>query len=113
MYPCTNYIKVNIHCLLCLFPNSLPFVGFHLPLSMWRLEIKDGSLLAYLFRIPDFLVQQLVETDQQLPEIDTHHQRKIDPQGRFPIRHFATWADSSLDIFHSKDYLSQQSAYVN
>ena len=26
----------------------------------------------------------------------------------FPIRHYATWADSSLDIFYSKDYLNQQ-----
>ncbi|RPB23691.1 hypothetical protein L211DRAFT_879921 [Terfezia boudieri ATCC MYA-4762] len=36
-----------------------------------------------------------------------HHQRKIDPRGQFPIRHYATWADSSLHIFHSKDYLTQ------
>ena len=50
----------------------------------------------------------MIETDKYLSEINTHHKRKLDPQGHFPIRHYATWADSSLDIFYSKDYLAQQ-----
>ena len=79
-----------------------------------HLEIrdKDAYLLAYRLRILYFLVEGLVETDTLLPEIDVHQQRKIDPRGEFPIRHYATWADSSLDIFYSKDYLTQQLGYI-
>ncbi|RPB18341.1 hypothetical protein L211DRAFT_875760 [Terfezia boudieri ATCC MYA-4762] len=80
-----------------------------------HLEIrdKDSCLLAYHFKIPFFLVDGLVESHELLPELEIHHQRKIDPRGEFPIRHYATWADSSLDIFHSKDYLTQQPASGN
>src|SRR5437868_8439528 len=80
------------------------------PSTIEHVEIldKDGCLLAYRFKIPNTLVQSLVETDKYLPEINTYHQRNLDPRGHFPIRHYATWADSSLDIFYSKDYLAQQ-----
>jgi len=53
-----------------------------------------------------------VDSDKHLPELNTHHQQKINPQGEFPIYHYATWADSSLDIYYCKDYLTQQPASV-
>lgn len=68
---------------------------------------KDGCLLAYRFKIPQSLVEVLTETDALLPATQTHHKRKADPRSIFPIRHYATWADSSLDIFYSKDYRDQ------
>jgi len=77
-------------------PSELPTFR-RLPSAIEHVEIrdKDGTLLAYCIRIPNPLVQRL------LPETDTHCQRKIDPQGGFPIRHYATWVDNSLDIFYS------------
>jgi len=77
-----------------------------------HVEIRDsdGCLLAYRFPIPDTLVQSLVETDKELPEINTHCQRKIDPRGEFPIRHYATWADCSLDIFYNTEFVNEQPA---
>ena len=54
------------------------------------------------------MIDTLVESDTLLPETPVHHQRKLDPRRMFPIRHYTTWADSSLDIFYSKDYLNQQ-----
>jgi len=81
---------------------------------MEHLEIRDrdGCLLTYRFRVPNTLVKSLVDSDKHLPELNTHHQRKIDPRGEFPIRHYATWADSRLDIYYCKDYLTQQPASI-
>jgi len=58
------------------------------------------------------LVKSLVDSDKHLPELNTHHQRKINLRGEFPIRHYATWADSSLDIYYYNDYLTQQLASI-
>jgi len=75
---------------------------------------------AYCFRISEAVAQQVVETDEQLIHIigvacrnacqeesayKINYQRKLDPRGKFPIGHYAAWADSSLDIFFSKVYL--------
>jgi len=80
------------------FPSTIP-----------HLEIRDknGYLLAYRFKIPQVLVDTLVETNAMLPPTPIHHECKADPRGVFPIRHYATWADSSLNIFYSRDYRHQ------
>ena len=46
------------------------------------------------------------DADSELPN---HHNPKADRRREFPI-HYATWADSSLDIFHSKEYQLDQLA---
>ena len=72
-------------------------------------EIRDpdGNPLAYRLRIPEFLVEGLQDSDLQLPN---HFNQKADRRGEFPIRHYATWANSSLDVFHSKEYQQDQPA---
>ena len=74
-----------------------------------HLEIRDpdGNLLAYRLRIPEFLVEGVQDRDLELPK---HYNQKADRGGEFPIRHYATWADSSLDVFHSQEYQQDQPA---
>jgi len=52
------------------------------PSGIQHIDIRDrdGSLLAYGFRVPDTLVPILVDSDKHLPQLNTHQQRKIDPQ---------------------------------
>ena len=70
------------------------------PSTPKHLEIRDpdGNLLAYRLRIPEFLVEGLQVSDLELPNHYNHNQ-KADRRGEFPIRHYATCADSSLDVF--------------
>jgi len=79
------------------------------PSTQPHLEIrdKDGCLLAYRYPIPLPLVQSLVKSDSLLPSSTIHHARKADHRGVYPIGHYATWADSSLDMFYSKEYRNQ------
>ncbi|KAI5788939.1 hypothetical protein DFH27DRAFT_527928 [Peziza echinospora] len=78
----------------------------HFPTSQQHLEIKDeyGQLLAYRFRVPTEFADHLENSTSTLPPTKTHLERKINPRGTFPIRHYATWADFSTDIFYSGDY---------
>jgi len=54
------------------------------------------------------LVRSLVESDNLLLSTNIHHARQADPQGVLPIRHYATCADGSLDMFYSKEYPDQR-----
>ena len=79
------------------------------PSTAEHLEIReaDGNLLAHRLRIPEFLVAALQDSDI---ELHNHYNQKADRCGEFSIRHYATWADSSLDVFHSKEYQQDEPA---
>lgn len=72
-----------------MLPSELSTFRILLPtIEHVEIQDKDGSLLAYRFRIPDSLVQGLVETDQQLPEL-TYIIKENRSSGRVPMRHYA------------------------
>jgi len=52
------------------FESSIPHLEIH---------DKDSYFLAYRFKIPQVLVDTLVETNSMLPPIPTHYERKADP----------------------------------
>lgn len=79
----------------------------HFPSSPNHLQIHDkyGNILAYRLRIPSDLLDTLTDSDRLLPPTKLHKAQKEDPRGKFPIRHYALWADYSKKIYYNKHFI--------
>jgi hypothetical protein len=62
-----------------------------------------NRILAYKFRVPEALIDNLAQASEQLPANNIEaHQR-----GHYERVHYALWADSSPDIMMSSEYRKQ------
>lgn len=70
-----------------------------------HIQDKYSNTLAYRLRIPIPLLDTLTASDQILPSTKLHKAQKEDPRGKFPIRHYALWADYSNNIYYNKHFI--------
>lgn len=79
----------------------------HFPSSSNHLHIQDkySNTLAYRLRIPIPLLDTLTASDQILPSMKLHKAQKEDPRGKFPIRHYALWANYSKNFYYNRHFI--------